>query len=34
MDELKVLESYRVTDATVLHDEPGFIESAEPRIVR
>lgn len=34
VDELKVIESYRVTDETVLHDEPGFIESAEPRIVQ
>lgn len=32
--ELRVIESYIVTDATVLPDEPGFIESAEPRIVR
>lgn len=32
--ELEVIESYPVTDATVLPDEPGFIESAEPRIVQ
>ncbi|HPE52978.1 MAG TPA: hypothetical protein PK852_02565 [Mesotoga prima] len=31
--ELKVMESYRVTDDTVLPDEPGWIPSAEPRIV-
>lgn len=31
--ELRVIESYRVTDATVLHDEPGYIESATPRVV-
>lgn len=33
VDELKVIEAYRVTDATVLADEPGYIESAEARIV-
>ncbi len=31
--ELKVIDIYRVTDATVLPDEPGYIESATPRIV-
>lgn len=31
--ELKVIETYRVTDATVLPDEPGYIESATPRVV-
>jgi hypothetical protein len=31
--ELKVIDRYIVTDATVLHDEPGHIPSAEPRIV-
>lgn len=30
--ELKVIESYLVTDATVLPDEPGYIESATPRV--
>lgn len=34
VDELKVLERYEVTDATVLPDEPGWIPSAEPRIVQ
>lgn len=33
VEELKVLDRYPVTDATVLPDEPGYIESAEPRIV-
>ena len=33
VDELEVLDSYRVTDATVLADEPGYIESAEPRLI-
>lgn len=33
VNELQVVESYRVTDTTVLPDEPGYIESAEPRIV-
>lgn len=32
--ELEVIDSYPVTDATVLSDEPGWIPSAEPRIVR
>lgn len=31
--ELEVIDTYRVTDTTVLPDEPGFIESSEPRIV-
>lgn len=31
--ELKVIDQYVVTDATVLGDEPGWIPSAEPRIV-
>lgn len=31
--ELKVIERYVVTDATVLPDEPGWIPSAEPRVV-
>ena len=31
--ELKVMDTYRVTDATVLPDEPGWIASAEPRVV-
>lgn len=31
--ELSVIESYRVTDGTVLPDEPGWIASAEPRVV-
>lgn len=31
--ELRVIESYRVTDATVLSDEPGYIESATQRVV-
>ena len=31
--ELEVIESYPVTDATVLGDEPGWIPSAEPRVV-
>ena len=31
--ELKVIDVYRVTDANVLPDEPGYIESATPRIV-
>lgn len=31
--ELKVMTRYRVTDDTVLPDEPGWIPSAEPRIV-
>jgi len=31
--ELKVIDVYRVTDDTVLHDEPGWIQSAEPRVV-
>jgi hypothetical protein len=33
VDELRVIETYRVTDVTVLPDEPGYIDSAEPRIV-
>lgn len=33
VDELRVIESYIVTDATVLPDEPGHIPSVEPRIV-
>ena len=32
--ELEVIDRYSVTDATVLTDEPGWIPSAEPRIVR
>jgi len=32
--ELEVIDRYSVTDATVLPDEPGWIPSAEPRIVR
>ena len=31
--KLEVIDRYWVTDATVLPDEPGYIESAEPRIV-
>ena len=31
--ELKVIDRYRVTDDTVLPDEPGWIPSAEPRVV-
>ena len=31
--QLKVIDRYVVTDATVLGDEPGWIPSAEPRIV-
>jgi hypothetical protein len=31
--ELKVIDVYPVTDATVLPDEPGYIESATPRVV-
>jgi len=34
VDELKVIDTYPVTDATVLPDEPGWIPSAEPRVVR
>lgn len=33
LDELKIIDTYPVTDATVLPDEPGWIPSAEPRIV-
>ncbi len=33
VDELEVIDRYIVTDATVLPDEPGYIESAEPRTV-
>lgn len=32
--ELKVIDHYIVTDATVLADEPGHIASAEPRVVQ
>ena len=32
--ELKVIDRYRVTDDTVLPDEPGWIPSSEPRIVQ
>lgn len=31
--ELEVIESYRVTDATVLPDEPPYLESSTPRVV-
>ena len=31
--ELKVIDRYVVTDATVLGDEPGWIPSAEPRVI-
>lgn len=34
VDELKVIDRYPVTDGTVLPDEPGWIPSAEPRIVQ
>lgn len=33
MPELRVIESYRVTDDNVLPDEPGYIESDTPRVV-
>lgn len=33
VEELEVIERYPVTDATVLPDEPGYIESATPRVV-
>jgi len=32
--ELEVIDRYPVTDATVLHDEPPYLESAEPRLVQ
>lgn len=32
--ELKVIESYLVNDGNVLPDEPGYIESATPRVVK
>lgn len=31
--ELRVIESYRVTDDNVLPDEPGYIESSTKRVV-
>lgn len=34
VDELEVIERYPVTDDTVLPDEPGWIPSAEPRVVK
>jgi len=34
MPELKVIDRYRVTDGTVLGDEPGWIPSNEPRIIQ
>lgn len=32
--ELEVIDAYRVTDDTVLFDEPGYIESSTPRVVK
>ena len=34
MPELKVIDVYRVTDDTVLPDEPHYLESSTPRLVK